>query len=244
MPDDEEMTERLTDGSGDTHSSSRSRRAGLVTSNACTECRKKRAKCDGNNPCARCNKHGIAHCAYETPSRQSTDSLRQEIDELRRQLDQKNTVLSALVNPQSPEEVLTRSRGGESVDIVSNVLEGTLHSEEDAAVPAVDSGPSLNLSQPTVPLLEQGLGGMSMAADIEQHDQVEAVHFRGLTRSADTGFAPEVLMWTASMVSYFRVSPRLFSDQVLSGMANYGFMGQMSIPTSLIWQCIAVHGPA
>lgn len=130
MPDDEENSGRLTSGPADIHGSSsqgaanarakRSRRPGLVTSNACTECRKKRAKvpfvlrklpaaccclllqCDGNNPCARCNEHGIAHCAYETPSRQSKDSLRQEIDELRRQLDQKNTVLSALVNPSRP----------------------------------------------------------------------------------------------------------------------------------------------
>ncbi|KAK6844040.1 fungal-specific transcription factor domain-containing protein, partial [Apiospora arundinis] len=156
--------------------------------------------CDGNNPCARCNKHGIAHCAYETPSRQSKDSLRQEIDELRRQLDQKNTVLSALVNPQSPEEVLTRSRGGESVDIVSKVLEGTLHSEEDAAVPAVDSASSLARPQPKQPsdemtaLPEQRPGRTAMADGIQERDP---------------------------------------AGTVLPGIADHGFMGQMSIPIPL-----------
>ncbi|KAK6857745.1 nitrogen assimilation transcription factor nirA [Apiospora arundinis] len=239
MSDDEEMTERLTDGSGDTHSSSRSRRAGLVTSNACTECRKKRAKCDGNNPCARCNEHGIAHCAYEAPSRQSKDSLRQEIDELRRQLDQKNTVLSALVNPQSLEEVLTRSRGGQSVDGVSNFLDNTLGSEEGDALPAVDSASFLARPQPKQPsdemtaLPEQRPGRTAMADGIQERDPAGTVYFQDQTQSTGPSFLPEVLMWTASMASYFRVSPRLLSEQVLPGIADHGFMDQMSIPIPL-----------
>ncbi|KAK6860900.1 hypothetical protein PG995_004536 [Apiospora arundinis] len=248
MPDDEENSGRLTSGPADIDGSSsqgtanarakRSRRPELVTSNACTECRKKRAKCDGNNPCTRCNEHGIAHCAYETPSRQSKDSLRQEIDELRRQLDQKNMILSALVNPQSPEEVLTRSRGGQRVDEVSNFVDNTLGSEGGALL-AVDSVSSLTRSQHKQPsdemtaLPEQRPGRTAMADDIQERDSAGTVCFQDQTQSTGPSFLPEVLMWTPSLASYFRVSPRLLSEQVLPAIADHGFMDRMSIPIPL-----------
>ncbi|KAF7539610.1 hypothetical protein G7Z17_g12386 [Cylindrodendrum hubeiense] len=86
-----------------TQHSKRRRGLGVVTPNACTECRKKRAKpslnppslnppsltnscilqCDGHNPCGRCKAQKDVECFYEVPVRQSKENLRAEIENLR-----------------------------------------------------------------------------------------------------------------------------------------------------------------
>ncbi|KAK8068622.1 nitrogen assimilation transcription factor nirA [Apiospora saccharicola] len=100
----------------------RRRGLGVVTPNACTECRKKRAKCDGQRPCGRCRAQKDVDCVYEIPVRQSKENLRSEIDQLRRQQRQHDSVFSALVRPELWEEVLTRMRGGQSVESISEWL--------------------------------------------------------------------------------------------------------------------------
>ncbi|KAK8074347.1 Nitrogen assimilation transcription factor nit-4 [Apiospora phragmitis] len=100
----------------------RRRGLGVVTPNACTECRKKRAKCDGQRPCGRCRAQKDVECVYEIPVRQSKENLRSEIDQLRRQQRQNDSVFSALVRPELWEEVLTRMRGGQSVESISEWL--------------------------------------------------------------------------------------------------------------------------
>ncbi|KAH8884399.1 hypothetical protein GQ53DRAFT_399706 [Thozetella sp. PMI_491] len=108
--------------------SKRRRGLGIVTPNACTECRKKRAKCDGQKPCGRCKVQKDADCVYEVPVRQSKDTLRHEIELLRRQQRSNEQVFSALVRPDVWEEVLTRLRGGQSIETISDWLGGTLPS--------------------------------------------------------------------------------------------------------------------
>ncbi|KAK8037980.1 fungal-specific transcription factor domain-containing protein [Apiospora phragmitis] len=246
MSDDEEKTRRLTDGSSDIHSSSPvahgKRSAASVlqgTANAHARRSRRPGLCDGNNPCARCTEHEIANCAYEAPLRQSKDSLRKEIDELRRQLEQKDTILSALVEPNSSEDVLARLLDGQSVDGASRLPDHTLDSEEDAALPDVDSDSFLTTSQPKQPsyemaaLLGKGLGETAMIDGIEERDQVGRAYLQDQPQSTDKISLPDVFMWTASMASYFRVSPRLLSEQVLSGMADHSYMDQMSIPIPL-----------
>lgn len=110
--------------------SKRRRGLGVVTPNACKECRKKRAKCDGQKPaCTRCSSQNV-QCVYEVIVRQSKDTLRHEIDLLRRQQRSNDHVINALTRPDLWEEVLSRLRGGQSVDSISQWLE--------AATPSLD----------------------------------------------------------------------------------------------------------
>ncbi|KAI0886400.1 fungal-specific transcription factor domain-containing protein [Annulohypoxylon maeteangense] len=102
--------------------SKRRRGLGVVTPNACTECRKKRAKCDGQKPCGRCKSQKEVECIYEIPVRQSKENLRHEIEVLRRQQRQSDSVFSALVRPDLIEEVLQRLRQGQTVEGISEWL--------------------------------------------------------------------------------------------------------------------------
>ncbi|KAK4119353.1 hypothetical protein N657DRAFT_659105 [Parathielavia appendiculata] len=106
--------------------SKRKRGPGVVTPNACTECRKKRAKCDGQMPCSRCKAQKDVECRYEIPVRQSKETLRTEIQQLRRAKRNNDQIIAALVRPDLCEEVLTRLRNGQSVESISQWLGGTL----------------------------------------------------------------------------------------------------------------------
>ncbi|KAL2261580.1 hypothetical protein VTK26DRAFT_3843 [Humicola hyalothermophila] len=128
--------------------SKRKRGLGVVTPNACTECRKKRAKCDGEKPCGRCKAQKDVECVYEVPVRQSKDNLRNEIEQLRRQQCNNEQVFAALKHPDLWEEVLTRLRNDQSVQSISDWLGSTLPSGGGALPPisrligAVSSAPA------------------------------------------------------------------------------------------------------
>ncbi|KAM0325029.1 hypothetical protein ACHAQA_007565 [Verticillium albo-atrum] len=98
----------------------RRRGLGIVTPNACTECRKKRAKCDGQKPCSRCQGQPEIECVYEIPVRQSKENLRTEIEQLRYRQRSSDQVFAALVRPDAWEEVLKRLRSGQSVEAISD----------------------------------------------------------------------------------------------------------------------------
>ncbi|KAK4231468.1 nitrogen assimilation transcription factor nit-4 [Podospora fimiseda] len=115
--------------------SKRRRGLGVVTPNACTECRKKRAKCDGQRPCGRCKVQKDVECIYEIPVRQSKENLRNELEQLRRQQRSNDQVISALVRSDYWEEVLQRLRSGHSVETVSEWLGVTLPSGSGALPP-------------------------------------------------------------------------------------------------------------
>lgn len=103
--------------------SKRRRGLGVVTPNACTECRKKRAKCDGNNPCGRCTSQKGTECVYEVPVRQSKEHMRSEIEQLRIQQRQSERVLAALVSNDRSEQVLDQLRNGETLDTITHKLD-------------------------------------------------------------------------------------------------------------------------
>ncbi|KAI0400898.1 fungal-specific transcription factor domain-containing protein [Xylaria palmicola] len=140
-----------------THAQSSKRRRGLgiVTPNACTECRKKRAKCDGQKPCGRCKSQKDVECIYEIPVRQSKENLRHEIESLRKQQRQSDSVFSALVRPELWEEVLLRLRNGQPIDAISEWLGSTL--------PAGTSGLP-NYSQPT-----ESRSGLTLAPSLSAY---------------------------------------------------------------------------
>ncbi|PHH60752.1 hypothetical protein CDD81_1290 [Ophiocordyceps australis] len=64
---------------------------------ACTRCRKKRAKCDGREPCRRC---GDAHeeCTYDRSRRESKGDLRAEIRRLKLVNEENNRLLLAIAS--------------------------------------------------------------------------------------------------------------------------------------------------
>ncbi|GJN76039.1 hypothetical protein PLICBS_010150 [Purpureocillium lilacinum] len=62
---------------------------------ACQHCRRKRAKCDGEDPCRRCKDAGL-ECAFDHSPRKSKDDLRAEIEQLRRISERNEALLDAL----------------------------------------------------------------------------------------------------------------------------------------------------
>ncbi|KAL1851050.1 hypothetical protein Daus18300_012659 [Diaporthe australafricana] len=115
--------------------SKRRRGLGVVTPNACTECRKKRAKCDGQQPCSRCSGQKDVECHYEVPVRQSKENLRNEIEYLRRQQASNESVIGALSHNEQWEEVLRRLRSGQNVEAISDWL-GSQPAAAAGAIPS------------------------------------------------------------------------------------------------------------
>ncbi|RYP71316.1 hypothetical protein DL771_004893 [Monosporascus sp. 5C6A] len=111
-----------TDPAASSQQSKRRRGLGVVTPNACTECRKKRAKCDGQKPCSRCKSQKDAQCIYEVPVRQSKENLRNEIESLRQQKRRSDSVLEALCRPELWGEVLNRLQNKQSIETISEWL--------------------------------------------------------------------------------------------------------------------------
>ncbi|KAM3087208.1 hypothetical protein ACMFMG_001313 [Clarireedia jacksonii] len=106
----------------DSSSSKRRRGLGVVTPNACTECRKKRAKCDGQQPCGRCASQKNVECFYEVPVRQSKENMRTEIETLKAYREQSERVLAAVAAGDQASQVLNRLRMGESVKDIAEKL--------------------------------------------------------------------------------------------------------------------------
>ncbi|KAK3330699.1 fungal-specific transcription factor domain-containing protein [Apodospora peruviana] len=164
--------------------SKRRRGLGVVTPNACTECRKKRAKCDGQKPCGRCKGQKDIECVYEVPVRQSKENLRHEIEQLRRHQRTSDHVFAALVRPDLWEEVLSRLRNGQSVDAISDWLGGTLSSGAGGTVPPSaghrSSTPTLagftTNTSGTYPPMTTGMGAVS---------PVSSQHPQGMRHEAD-----------------------------------------------------------
>ncbi|RYP63216.1 hypothetical protein DL769_007023 [Monosporascus sp. CRB-8-3] len=111
-----------TDPAASQQQSKRRRGLGVVTPNACTECRKKRAKCDGQKPCSRCKSQKDVQCIYEVPVRQSKENLRHEIESLRQQKRQRDSVLEALCRPELWGEVLNKLQNKQSIESISEWL--------------------------------------------------------------------------------------------------------------------------
>ncbi|ATY58887.1 pathway-specific nitrogen regulator [Cordyceps militaris] len=118
----------------------RRRVPGTVTINACNECRRKRAKCDGNQPCGGCKARSNQNCVYETPTRISKPQLRKELDALREQQDKTNLVLAGLGQPIVQSEILARLQARQSIDSIASWLASTEQRPKAIAAPAADSG--------------------------------------------------------------------------------------------------------
>ncbi|KAK7928674.1 hypothetical protein PG985_005672 [Apiospora marii] len=169
------------------------------------------------------------------------DSLRNEIELLRRRLHHNETVLSAVTKPRLQEGVLVRLCNAQSIEQVSKWLEDTVASGDVFSPAAVDDGPA-----PSEPRTSQRMDAISClstwsadnaaeAKGTETPDQEDAVLAGSHDQNESTGtdFPPEVLMWTANMASYFRVSPQILSEQMQQGTTSHGFMRHMSVPVPM-----------
>ncbi|QSZ37054.1 hypothetical protein DSL72_009146 [Monilinia vaccinii-corymbosi] len=108
---------------GDTFNPKRRRGLGMVTPNACTECRKKRAKCNGGEPCARCASQKNPNCVYEIPVRQSKENMRSEIEQLRVYQKRSERVLAAIASQNKTAHIVDRLRQGEGLKSISDSLQ-------------------------------------------------------------------------------------------------------------------------
>ncbi|KAM3505124.1 hypothetical protein MY11210_008087 [Beauveria gryllotalpidicola] len=152
------------------HSSQNSKRRrglGIVTPNACTECRKKRAKCDGSNPCGRCKAQKV-ECVYEMPVRQSKENLRTEIEQLRHRQRSSDQVFSALVRSNLWEDVLGRLRNGQSVDSISDWLGSNLASDAEQTSTRGSSLPHHQTGDTSMAAGDASRGSIMSVADYGQ----------------------------------------------------------------------------
>ncbi|KAH6607055.1 nitrogen assimilation transcription factor nira, partial [Trichoderma cornu-damae] len=182
--------------------SKRRRGPGVVTPNACNECRKKRAKCDGQKPCGRCRSQKDVECIYETPVRQSKEHLRNEIENLRQRQRSSDQVFAALIRPQLWEEVLARLRGGQAVESISEWL-GSLRQPSDPGMgrdlsPVASFGGASGAPLPPMPRAPgpvpmAGMGGEMGGAPASPW------HLSSHTRagSARSGSHPDLMSWAA-----------------------------------------------
>ncbi|KAK8121339.1 hypothetical protein PG999_005459 [Apiospora kogelbergensis] len=164
------------------------------------------------------------------------DNHQNEIDRLRRRLYHNESIILALSKSQYKEEVLARLDVGQGVDAISQWLEHAVPPEEGAASDAVNTG--VPLPEPRAPrnsgtvlpsvsewFIDKVLGS---SGDEKSDQQNLALPGNEQNQSTGTDFPPEVLMWTANMASYFRVSPRIISQRKFSGSSDQNFMDHMS----------------
>ncbi|PVH73256.1 hypothetical protein DL98DRAFT_431669 [Cadophora sp. DSE1049] len=98
-------------------SSKRRRVPESVTRNACLNCKKARAKCDGNKPCKRCaTRVETSECIYEIHIKHAKEELVKQIKELRAKDHMAEQILQALSTNEKVPEILERLRNGSAYD--------------------------------------------------------------------------------------------------------------------------------
>ncbi|XMA13646.1 hypothetical protein WAI453_006437 [Rhynchosporium graminicola] len=74
----------------------RRRGSAYVIQNACRECKRRKTKCDGNNPCGKCESNGATACHYDVPVNASKEVLRTTIRELQKYRQMSEDVFASL----------------------------------------------------------------------------------------------------------------------------------------------------
>ncbi|KAG5972602.1 hypothetical protein E4U58_006322 [Claviceps cyperi] len=124
MPEADTSLDNSTSNASSSQAQLRRRRShGVITPHACTECRKKRVKCDGKLACSRCKSYNI-ECIYSAPLIRTKSSLRAEIEQLRRREDSVSRVMAALGGrAEVSDQIMMHLRNGHSVEQVSRWLD-------------------------------------------------------------------------------------------------------------------------
>ncbi|KAF5018321.1 hypothetical protein F66182_9705 [Fusarium sp. NRRL 66182] len=230
-----------------TQSSKRRRGLGVVTPNACTECRKKRAKCDGKRPCGRCKAQKDVECVYEIPVRQSKENLRTEIESLRQKQRSSDQVFAALVRPELWEEVLTRLRSGQSIENISEWLGSAPHS--GGPMPSFGSRPEGPTMGPAPGFPGGGLGTLAaMSLGVNQvpsqrppirsemgQNSPWQPSFHSQTGSTRSNSHPDIMNWTRDLRGppQHRVgswAEGMHPDEMSDGLPRYRGVEQILSP--------------
>ncbi|KFY08860.1 hypothetical protein V491_08401, partial [Pseudogymnoascus sp. VKM F-3775] len=78
-----------------------------ITRNACLNCKKGRAKCDGNKPCSRCTTRAeMTPCVYEVHIKHAKEELMKQIHELRAKNNLNERVIKALQSGDKAPDIL------------------------------------------------------------------------------------------------------------------------------------------
>ncbi|KAH6704353.1 hypothetical protein BKA61DRAFT_188076 [Leptodontidium sp. MPI-SDFR-AT-0119] len=100
-------------------SSKRRRLPESVTRNACLNCKKARAKCDGNEPCKRCaTRVETSECIYQIHIKHPKEELVKQVKELRAKDHMTEQILQALSTNEKVPEILERLRNGNTYDSI------------------------------------------------------------------------------------------------------------------------------
>jgi len=109
----------------ETSASSPTRRRVLesVTRNACVKCQKARTKCDGKQPCSRCEARvETSECIYKIHIKHAKEELVKQIEQLRAKEHVTERILQALSANEKVSEILERLQSGETYDSIVELL--------------------------------------------------------------------------------------------------------------------------
>ncbi|KAG9243582.1 hypothetical protein BJ878DRAFT_112552 [Calycina marina] len=125
----------VTDAAGanslsNSNTSKRRRVPESVTRNACLNCRKARAKCDGRKPCKRCaTRTEASDCIYEVHVKHAKEELVKQIKDLLAKEHLTEQILQALSVDEQVPEILNRLKKGEPYAKTVEWLGRPLHKE-------------------------------------------------------------------------------------------------------------------
>ncbi|KUJ10509.1 uncharacterized protein LY89DRAFT_596406 [Mollisia scopiformis] len=90
-----------------------------VTRNACLNCKKARAKCDGKKPCKRCaTRLETSDCIYEIHIKHAKEELVKQIKELKAKDHLSEQILQALSTDEKVSDILERLKKGETYESI------------------------------------------------------------------------------------------------------------------------------
>ncbi|RDL38889.1 uncharacterized protein BP5553_03229 [Venustampulla echinocandica] len=121
------------DNTGDSSISSSKRRRvpDSVTRNACVNCKKARAKCDGRKPCKRCaSRVETSECVYKVHIKHAKEDLVKQIKELERKDSLSEQILQALSTDEKLPEILERLKNGETYESIGDWLGRSTHFDD------------------------------------------------------------------------------------------------------------------
>jgi hypothetical protein len=181
---------------------------------------------------------------YEIPVRQSKENLRTEIESLRKHQRSSDQVFAALIRPELWEDVLSRLRGGQSIENISEWLGGTLPSG-GGALPSFARPEPSNISH-VAGFPGGGLGSLAaMSIGVNPVPPQQAGvrtemghnspwHFSSQSQAGSTRSSshPDAMSWTTdiprSQVGTW--SEGMLSDQMSDGLPRYRGLEQVLSP--------------
>ncbi|KFY05406.1 hypothetical protein O988_00017 [Pseudogymnoascus sp. VKM F-3808] len=141
---DPPLRHRTNQGQGSGPLVSKRRRAPVtITKTACVNCKKAKAKCDGNAPCSRCTtRTDTLPCVYEAHTKHAKEELVKQIRELRAKNRLSERIFKTLQNSKKAPDILRALNNGESIEGIAQNLDRP-HMEEQDGFSPVGSPPSV-----------------------------------------------------------------------------------------------------